>query len=118
MHLFNYGLYQLSSGARSNFKIDCDALTEHDLESLAFIASQSLSPFKTVIGVPTGGLRFAKALVKYSHSAGQALLVDDVLTTGASMNKLKENHPDALGCVIFARGQCPDWITPIFTLTI
>jgi hypothetical protein len=47
------------------------------------------------------------------------LIVDDVLTTGASMEAARAKlWPGSLplGVVIFARGPCPDWVWPIFRL--
>lgn len=51
------------------------------------------------------------------------LIVDDVLTTGGSMEIARHNYlvanpgSDVLGAVVFARGPCPDWITPLFRVT-
>ena len=49
------------------------------------------------------------------------LIVDDVLTTGKSMNEIYEHlhtkhDKKTKGVVVFARSGCPDWITPIFQL--
>lgn len=72
-----------------------------------------------VVGIPRGGLRFAAALRPYAvlHS-DTVLIVDDVLTTGASMKEmrsLKESQGyHTIGLVIFARKQPPTWVEPIF----
>ena len=96
------------------WKIECDDLTNEDIETLAYLVSRYLI-FSDVIGVPTGGLRFAKALERYKKSVGPVLIVDDVLTTGRSMEDVRATiKPWSVGIVIFARGQAPDWITPIF----
>jgi predicted phosphoribosyltransferase len=75
--------------------------------------------FGAVLGIPTGGLRLAYALKQYAiPSSDNILIVDDVLTTGNSMARAASPfQPEyVIGVVIFARGECPDWITPMFTL--
>ena len=118
--LFNIGNYKLSSGRESKLKIDCDFLTDEDWEALAQIAVHLLPLFSRVEGVPTGGLKFAKALEKYTCSKlcgadGKLLICDDVLTTGGSMIKQRAGR-EAIGIVVFARGICPSWVTPILPL--
>ena len=115
MSLFNLGQFTLHSGAQSPFKIDCDALTDADLEALAQIGAQMVPLFGKVEGVPRGGLRLKAALDKYADARwSQLLIVDDVLTTGGSMER-QRNGRQAVGLVIFARGPCPSWVTPLFT---
>ncbi len=100
------------SGVSLSWKIDADALTDTDLAVLAKQVAEKLQ-FSKVIGIPRGGLRFADALRPY-ETYGPVLLVDDVLTTGGSMEQAKTGFYDPIGVVIFARGACPDWIKPIF----
>lgn len=118
--LFNTGTFSLASGAQSIFKIDCDALTKKDWEAIAYIVQKEVT-FRSVEGVPKGGLQFAEALLQYSRPFNGALphlIVDDVLTTGGSMEWVKKNREsDSIGVVLFARGPCPDWVTPVFQLT-
>jgi hypothetical protein len=115
VRLFQSGDFALHSGDKASWKIDCDALTDGDLETLAAIAADRLGCLiGNVEGVPRGGLRFAQALSKHSGVDGQLIICDDVLTTGASMEAQRAGR-DARGVVIFARGKCPDWVTPIFT---
>ena len=117
--LFQSGDFTLHSGDKSTWKIDCDALSDDDLASLAALASRNLPKFRDVVGIPRGGLRFAAALLPYAvlHS-DTVLIVDDVLTTGASMKEmrsLKESQGyHTIGLVIFARKQPPTWVEPIF----
>ena len=128
MNLFNKDNITLSSGLQSDFKIDCDALTDADIECIAHLISKRIS-FDSVRGVPTGGTRLAKALEKYSTNTWQriVLIVDDVLTTGGSMERMKkeilskphhkkEEETLIKGCVVFSRGECPSWITPLFKM--
>jgi orotate phosphoribosyltransferase len=94
------------------WKIECDVLTDADLKTLAKVVSERFR-FGSVVGVPRGGLRFAAALAQYATGSGRRLIVDDVLTTGRSMNEMRQNESD-IGLVIFARGTCPPWVIPIF----
>lgn len=43
------------------------------------------------------------------------LIAEDVVTTGASIERHRAGR-DALGVAIFARGACPDWVFPLFTM--
>lgn len=119
--LFNSGTFRLHSGGESSFKIDCDALTDEDLAALALQVARRWR-FRSVYGVPRGGTRFAEALKPYALPCVELprLIVDDVFTTGQSMNAAR-NSPwstrnDDIGVVIFARQPTPDWIYSIFQL--
>lgn len=94
MNLFQLGKITLNSGKKSFFKIECDALTEEDWDCLAEIAMEEVIPgfkIKEIISVPTGGDPFAKALQKFIDPEGDVILiVDDVLTTGKSIDKVKK----------------------------
>ncbi len=104
------------AGGRLSFKIECDALSDQDLETIAGIIGRT-HLFGKVYGVPRGGLRLAAALQKHCLSYGQTLIVDDVLTTGTSMEEARRliGEPSQ-GIVLFARGPCPTWIHPVFQL--
>ena len=120
MNLFQKTKVKLSTGSISDFKIECDALTDEDWECLAYLISKRLD-FRLAVSVPTGGDKLAKALNKYcrAHIDYPVLLCDDVLTTGKSMEKRMEgllNSDDTIGVVVFARGKCPGWITPLFQM--
>jgi len=121
MNLFQTGQYKLNSGKVSYFKIECDALTDDDIESLAHMISQIVPKFSSVTGVPRGGVKLAESLEKYiDTSTSRVLIVDDVLTTGGSMERMREqfscNKDNIVGSVIFARGKCPEWIIPLFSM--
>ena len=116
LNLFQTGKFKLHSGKTSNFKINCDALTDDDLETFAQLISNNLD-WNIVIGVPTGGKALANKLVQYNNPKSiNVLIVDDVLTTGASMEQYQFIDFVRIGVVIFARGPCPDWIAPIFQM--
>ena len=109
--------WRMHSGGLAHYKIECDALTDDDLECLAWLIAQK-APFSEVYGVPKGGERLAEKLRKFKQPGGIKLIVDDVLTTGNSMNDARRElgWTDAMGVVIFARGACPDWVRPIFEM--
>ena len=84
---------------------------------MAYIVKEKVK-FREVIGIPEGGVRFAQALERYKQGGYPTLIVDDVLTTGASMEAIrKKRGRDSIGIVLFARGECPNWITPLFRLS-
>jgi len=124
-NLFERGEFTSNAGLTLDFKIDCDALTDEDIETLAKIIGISIG-FSKAISVPTGGDRLTAALVPYEDVAYDTILiVDDVLTTGGSMERVKNElihddeygeYDEIIGVVVFARGECPDWITPIFQM--
>jgi hypothetical protein len=129
--LFILGTFRSHSGIDLGWKIDADALTDADLATLAKLVADRIT-FSRVIGIPRGGLRFAAALKPYCATPPIStipitLVVDDVLTTGRSMEEVKagiihsfdsENQPvcQILGVVIFARAVPPYWVRPIFSL--
>lgn len=121
MNLFQTGNFKLNSGKTSKFKIECDALSDAEIELFAELISDKVR-FKTVVGIPRGGLRLAKALEKYCTTDNTfplptpVLVVDDVLTTGNSMEKYHTNQTK--GFVIFARGKCPKWIDALFKMEL
>lgn len=111
--MFKHGDFTSHSGLTLPFKVDCDDLTDEDIECFVKIIN-SRAKFGVVIGVPTGGLRLAEALKPYCIPEGGILIVDDVLTTGSSMEK--HYVFGAEGIVLFARGECPPWVYPIWSL--
>lgn len=114
MSLFQAGDFKLHSGARADFLIECAALTQQDIFALAEFIGRRMK-FGSVEGVPRGGLRLANALEDFCGRGGP-LIVDDVLTSGASMEKQRGDREGAQGVVIFARGPYPTWIRPVFVI--
>jgi hypothetical protein len=127
VNLFQLGDFTLNSGAKSKWKLECDALGDGDWRALAEMVRQLVGPFSGVEGVPRGGLKLAELLRPHAGLAGPHLLVDDVLTSGGSMARAatewNRNHPrdcfangKIAGAVVFARGQCPHWIKAVFQM--
>jgi hypoxanthine phosphoribosyltransferase len=121
MSLFQTGVVKLHAGGYSNFKIDCDALTDQDIGAIAMQLTLRLPRFAEVEGVPGGGLRLAEAMKHYVTPfqpirVQPLLIVDDVFTTGASMEEHRDFRTGVIGAVIFARAETPVWITPLFRM--
>ena len=123
MTLFKHGEFVSHSGLTLPFKIDCDALSNESVECIAeYVASKV--DFGFVEGIPRGGIRLADALEKYAvwEAPFNILIVDDVLTTGTSVERAKADQPpqvhpdDVIGFVIFARTKPPDWVHAMFVL--
>lgn len=122
MTIFVNGAFRGHAGLTLPFKIECDALTDDDLDTLARIVARRIT-YGEARGVPSGGIQFATALNRYKHPLGLSdyplLICDDVLTTGKSMTEFRNatDVMDVRGVVIFARNDfCPDWIIPIFSI--
>jgi orotate phosphoribosyltransferase len=120
--LFEKKSFIMHSGEKSDFKIECDTLTSEDIETLAYLISRRFE-FNGVYGIPTGGVKIANALKKYTNKkAIDYLIVDDVITTGNSMeeaaDKFKYREP-IIGVVLFARNRYPisRWIYPMFSMS-
>ena len=114
--LFERGLFKLHSGGQSDWRINSEALTWDDLDTIAFWLSDRIGRYGLVVGIPEGGRRLAECFRRYSTS-GPLLIVDDVLTTGASMEAERARHSqEVIGAVWVARGPCPQWVTPMFIL--
>ena len=109
--MFKWGVFLLHSKGKTNFLIDCNSLTDEDWDTIAWLIASRIM-FGSVEGVPNGGLALAKALRPFV-SRGPLLIVDDVMTTGASMEQQRAGR-GAIGVVLFARGLWPDWVQPIF----
>jgi orotate phosphoribosyltransferase len=124
MNLFQLGEFTLNSGRVSNWKVECDSLTDSDWECLAYLMSEAFGPFRSLEGIPTGGLKLALAMDKYKSHEGPHLVVDDVLTTGSSLLRAIDLYQQAaraanrasyvVGAVVFARGPLPMRVKALF----
>lgn len=119
MSLFQEGDFISHSGDLLPWKIDCDSLNDEDIATLASIIGYRYG-FKKVIGIPSGADRLASALEQYEDpELWSTLIVDDVMTTGASMEEARKKVGEkmVMGVVLFSRmptEDCPSWIKPLF----
>lgn len=101
--MFDWGRFTSHSGLSLDYKINCWTLTDKDLSCLAQVVAEKVK-YGKVIGIPSGGLRFAHALSEYIiKDNNNVLVVDDVLTTGASIVEEMNKYSNVTGIVIFSR---------------
>lgn len=119
--LFKFGEFVGAAGRKLPFKIDCDALDADDWACIAAACVPYVPPFYTVHGVPRGGLAFADAMFRYATAdAVEALIVDDVWTTGGSMTRFAStlSAPSWHGLVAFSRGPLPSHVRTFAALAM
>lgn len=121
INLFQRGDFTLASGQKATWKIECDALTPSDWAGLAAMAVERIAlPFACVLGVPRGGLPFAEALTPYiDRDAGTTLVVDDIWTTGGSMERFINAGRiwrPVVRVVAFARNPVPPGVIAVFQM--
>lgn len=120
--LFKTGNFELHAQDKSDFFIDTDALSPGSVRAAAAWMLDFLPPFSEVVGIPRGGLPLAIAFQEHTSEEGCLLIADDVLTTGSSMKEFRNRYAEHAGArgihgaVLFARGRCPTWVTPLFAL--
>lgn len=123
MNLFQTGHFQLHSGEQSTVKIECDALTPDDWQTLAGLIAERVGRFRSVYGIPTGGDILEELLAPQSTGDWRdpVLICDDVYTTGASMRHAHvwmQDTENIVGVVVFARRPVQEeWITALFTMS-
>ena len=131
MDLFQSVDFKSSAGLDLKWKIECDAISDDEWKCIATMIMERTRPFKNVVGIPRGGIKLAQELDKYStgYYHDPVCIVDDVLTTGSSMEKYREELEKnrskdepmisrPIGWVVFARGECPMWINPLFQMFV
>lgn len=127
-NIFRHGVFDSNAGLALRYKIECDGLSAADWECWAKEIIRH-TEFGRVVGVPRGGLAFARALEPYVKvGSPKVLIVDDVLTTGRSMHRVREKLVgegvdlfDVKGLVLFKRQSPyepkPWWIYAVFEMT-
>ena len=110
------------SGGTLHWKIEMDALTDAEWKCIArMIMEHQKDFFQAAIGIPRGGLKLSGYLNQYAtqNSKDPYLLVDDVLTTGGSMEQYRDEHlkeKDVIGWVVFARTAPQEWVKALFQM--
>lgn len=114
------------AGLDLTWKIEMDALSFEEWKCIAhMIMEHEPRPFCSTIGVPRGGMILSKILNQYStqNFSDPYLIVDDVLTTGGSMDEFTDSYfrnrdtkNGHFGWVVFARTKPQDWIKALFQM--
>lgn len=118
--------FKSHSGLDLSWKIEMDVLSDSEWFTIKKMIIELTPPFKEAVGIPTGGSKLGDLLNE--HGTGKEddpiCIVDDVLTTGESMEYFltqyqRNRRPfTAIGWVVFARGQCPGWVTSLFQMPV
>ena len=123
MNLFQSVDFKSHAGLDLSWKIEMDALEDEEWVTISQMILELSEPFREAIGIPRGGTRLGKLLNQ--HGTGEKdnpiLIVDDVLTTGGSMEEFKRkrtfrNPTQYIGWVVFARGYPPEWCKALFQM--
>ena len=123
-HLFVEEDFKSHAGLDLHWKIEMDALDEAEWKCTArMIMEYQTEPFQAAIGIPRGGLKLSVYLNDYStqNNNDPYLIVDDVLTTGGSMEEFKKEYFDknkVFGWVVVSRQRPPDWVRTLFQMPI
>lgn len=111
MNLFQHSAFRSHAGRELTWKIECDALTDDDIECLAhqllrIVRIRGITTPR-FIGIPRGGIRLASAMNRLANVAVSSdksqVIVDDVYTTGMSMQQAMDQHGAVFGVVLFTR---------------
>ena len=119
--LFQKVDFKSHSGLDLSWKIEMDALSDNEWKCIAHMIADISDPFQAAIGVPRGGVKLSGYLNEYCTHAptDPYLIVDDVMTTGGSMEVFKKEHFNdkyVIGWVVFARSKVPIWCDSLFRM--
>ena len=122
--LFQSINFKSHSGLDLSWKIEMDVLSDREWFTIKKMIMEITPPFREAVGIPRGGTFLGDLLNE--HATGKegdpVCIVDDVLTTGESMEYFvtqyrRNRRPfTAIGWVVFARGQTPDWVQALFQM--
>ena len=121
--LFQTTDFKSHSGLDLSWKIECDALQDGEWFTLSKMIMEISPPFSKAVGIPRGGVKLGDLL--NIHGTGKRTdpicIVDDVITTGESMNDFKRTKhwrepTEYIGWVVFARTIPPDWVNVLFQM--
>ena len=122
-HLFQTSDFKSHSGIDLSWKIECDALQDGEWFTISKMIIELSPPFNKAVGIPRGGVKLGDLL--NTHGTGKRTdpicIVDDVLTTGGSMEEFKRTRQwrdpsKYIGWVVFARTAPPDWVNVLFQM--
>ena len=124
MSIFQKVDFKSHAGLDLSWKIECDGVSKKEWKCLTeMIMDYEKRPFQSAIGIPRGGVVLGSYLNQYSteNPDDPILIVDDVLTTGGSMEEFKRermfrNPTKYIGWVVFARGFPPQWCRALFQM--
>ena len=122
MNIFQQVDFKSHAGLDLRWKIECDGVSKKEWKCLAeMILDYEKRPFQSAIGIPRGGVMLGSFLNQYSTQKldDPYLIVDDVLTTGGSMEVFRKEHfsgKETFGWVVFARGFPPQWCRSLFQM--
>ena len=119
--LFQKVDFKSHAGLDLSWKIEMDALSENEWKCIAHMITELSQPFRAAIGIPRGGLKLSGYLNDHStqKESDPYLIVDDVMTTGGSMEVFKKEHFNdkyVIGWVVFARSKVPIWCDALFRM--
>ena len=124
IELFQSQNFKSHSGLDLNWKIECEALSDPEWFTISKMIMEVTPPFREVVGIPRGGVKLAALLNEFAtdNEKDPICIVDDVLTTGKSIEHFlsqywRNRRPfTAIGWVVFARVQTPDWVQALFQM--
>ena len=126
MNIFQQVDFKSHAGLDLSWKIECDGVSKKEWKCLAeMIMDYEKRPFQSAIGIPRGGVMLGSYLNEYStqNPDDPYLIVDDVLTTGGSMEDFRTSYfrnrdtkTGSFGWVVFARGFPPQWCRALFQM--
>ena len=125
--LFSLTNFKSHSGLNLNWRIECDALSDDEWFTISKMIMELTPPFSKALGIPRGGVKLAKLLNEAAtgNEKDPICIVDDVLTTGKSMEEFLSSYSRnrdipfmAIGWVVFARVRTPEWVTALFQMPI
>ena len=124
--LFQAVDFKSHSGLDLNWKIECEALSDDEWFTISKMIMELTPPFQLAVGIPEGGIQLGELLNEHAtgNEKDPICIVDDVLTTGESMEHFlsqywRNRRPfTAIGWVVFARVQTPDWVQALFQMPV
>ena len=122
--LFKSINFKSHSGLNLSWKIECEALSASEWATISKMIMEVTPPFQRALGIPKGGVKLGELLNEHAtgNEKDPICIVDDVLTTGESMEYFLSQYGrnrspfTAIGWVVFARVQTPDWVQALFQM--